>query len=260
LSTPATSLFTRLKFADCHALLIHSVESVLPDGSFPGIESTHALVTMIDEMEEAGKKALHDAAASMSDCATEERMVQGDPLRNMLDLAETSHFDLMVVGSQNRSSLEKVLLGSVTRGLLNKSVHSFLVGKAYGSAAGPVTAVFATDHSDYCDRCAELLMELKPQGISRLVVLTVFDSDAPSVELEESTRRVAEQLRGVAPTLSKVVEGDVDDGIAQTMVDESADLLIIGGQGHGFLERLRSGSTSWDQVEKRDYSVLVLRP
>ena len=40
---------------------------------------------------------------------------------------------------------------------------------------------------------------------------------------------------------------------------QNADLLVLGAQGHGFLERLTTGSVSLDQAVARPYSVIVMR-
>lgn len=261
-SDAAVVLFSRLNFPDCHATVIHSVESILPDGSFPGAESTHQLGEMIDEMEDAGQKAIDESALKLGGCVFEKRCVQGDPLRNLIDLARQDSCALIVVGTQDRSNFEKVLMGSVTRGLLTKAEHSFLVGKPYGSQTGPVTAVFATDHSEYCDRCADLLIEMRPAGLDKLIVLSVVDMEEVPEAIQSDTDRLATRFRSVFPdVVSVVARGEVEPNIHSTMLSNNAEMVIVGAQGHSALDRLLgSGSTSFHQVEQEPYSTLVLRP
>jgi nucleotide-binding universal stress UspA family protein len=57
-----------------------------------------------------------------------------------------------------------------------------------------------------------------------------------------------------------VVEGTVEESIHRVMSDLKADLLIVGSQGHGFIDRIVVGSTSLHEVIGENYPVLLLRP
>ena len=39
----------------------------------------------------------------------------------------------------------------------------------------------------------------------------------------------------------------------------NADLLVIGAEGHSFVERLSVGSVALDEVSNSEFSVLVMR-
>jgi nucleotide-binding universal stress UspA family protein len=43
------------------------------------------------------------------------------------------------------------------------------------------------------------------------------------------------------------------------MQETHSELLVLGSQGHGFMERIALGSTSLEQAIKQPYSVLVVR-
>lgn len=253
----------------------------MPDGSFPGLAAGGTYTEMIGEFEEAGHRSIDEAAVALNTSAeVEKKMIPGDPLRNLLDVADTEQVDLIAVGTQKKSSLQAMLMGSVTRGLLTASTHSFLAAKECATKDGPLTAVFATDHSDYADRAVDLLVRLAPKGIGRLVVLAVIDGKAQRAfksfhsdpelttnvdmwaegRLEHENLSVCRKLQGCIPTCDERVEhGDVNQTIRKTMEAEHADLLILGAQGHGFIDRLKSGSVSFHQVVAENYSVLVLR-
>jgi nucleotide-binding universal stress UspA family protein len=80
--------------------------------------------------------------------------------------------------------------------------------------------------------------------------------DSVQSKTEELCRRF-EQLG--ATTHSKVVIDDPKTQLAETMRETKADLLIMGAQGHGFLERIAVGSVSLQQVVAEDYPVLIIR-
>jgi nucleotide-binding universal stress UspA family protein len=277
----ALELVRRLDFAAEKVILLHSVESVMPDGSFPGLAGGGTYTDMLTEFEHAGHIALDEAAAACGAGANiEKKQMPGDPLRNLLDMADDQEIDLIAVGTQKKSSLQAMLMGSVTRGLLTASTHSFLAAKDIASKEGPLTAVVATDHSDYADQVIDLLVQFAPKGIGRIVVLAVIDpkaqravhqfKDDPELSsnvdlwaedrLHHENMAVCRKLAAIAPVCEERVEhGEVNDVIRTTMADVGGDLLILGAQGHGVIERLRSGSVSFHQVVAENYPVLVLR-
>ncbi len=277
----AIELVRRLDFSLDKLVLLHSVESVMPDGSFPGLAAGGTYTDMLDEIEEAGQQALKEAAEAVGGAVeVEKKLIPGDPLRNLLDTADADEIDLIAVGTQKKSSLQAMLMGSVTRGLLTASTHSFLAAKDGFRTEGPLTAVFATDHSEYADRVIDLLTRFASKGIGRLIVLSVLDPKAHKAmqafkgdaemsgnlsmwaedRMEHENRAVCARLSPHVGSCEERIEaGEVNATIARVMAAEKADLLILGAQGHGFLDRLKSGSVSFHQVVAENYSVLVLR-
>jgi nucleotide-binding universal stress UspA family protein len=277
----AIDLVRRLDFSLEKLVLLHSVESVMPDGSFPGLAAGGTYTDMLDEFEEAGQQSLKEAAELVGGVVeVEKRMIPGDPLRNLLDVADDDQIDLIGVGTQKKSSLQAMLMGSVTRGLLTASTHSFLAAKEGFKKEGPLTAVFATDHSEYADRAVELLSAFAPKGIGRLLVLSVIDPKAQRAvknfhsdpelsgnvnmwaedRMERENLAVCRKLsQHIATCDERVEHGEINATIAKTMAAENADLLILGAQGHGFLDRMKHGSVSFHQVVAENYPVLVLR-
>ncbi len=114
----AIELIRRLDFSLDQLVLLHSVESVMPNGSFPGLAAGGTYTDMVEEFERAGQQALKEAADLYGASASvEKKLIPGDPLRNLLDIADEYEIDLIGVGTQKKSSLQAMLMGSVTRGL-----------------------------------------------------------------------------------------------------------------------------------------------
>jgi nucleotide-binding universal stress UspA family protein len=76
-------------------------------------------------------------------------------------------------------------------------------------------------------------------------------------ERNEKVRQILEPLG--CPIDTRVYADAAASSIPVAMKETGAELLILGAQGHGFLERLTLGSTSFHQVMAEPYSVLVLR-
>ena len=71
---------------------------------------------------------------------------------------------------------------------------------------------------------------------------------------------MSEKLKAIAPEVNVIVqEGESNEVIRNAMTSSGADLLIMGAQGHGFLDRLVIGSTSHHHFVAEPYPVLLLR-
>lgn len=274
----AVGLLARLDFPDVEAVWAHCVESVLPDGGFAELGPAHPIGEVMAVREAAGRELLEHASAMLPGVTKELQF--GDPASVLVQLGEDHHADLIAVGSERKGFFGSLFFGSVTKGLLISAKQSLLVAKKRDTGSGPIRAVFATDHSPYANRCAEELLRLAPRGISELVIVSAVIDHLPAallqpeedyVDLDDAIRswetlverenqELALKLAPLATTVThQVRRGHANDVIRETMADTGSDLLILGAQGHGFLERLRIGSVSFHQVVSEECSTLVLR-
>ena len=189
---------------------------------------------------------------------------------------------LIAVGCSGKSAARAFFTGSVGRGLTIAAHQSLLIAKGEPKE-GPIRAVLATDHSAYANDCLDKLLELAPQGISHLTVMSAYPKEIlghlmpylPDIVLDPSEwveqgleQRNQQVIQKLAPLgsmgtgctfASRVMGMDADEAIETAMGEAEADLLILGAQGHGFVERLTTGSTSFHQVVAEPYSVFLLR-
>jgi nucleotide-binding universal stress UspA family protein len=166
----------------------------------------------------------------------------------------------------------------VGRGLVIGAKQSLLIAKGEVAPEGSVRAVLATDHSRYADRCLTTLLNLAPKGIAHLTVLTAYPRESveairpflpdyvldPANWIDDSLRQrndhVKERLAPLGCTFDeRVVNEQPNAAIKQAMEETGADLLILGAQGHGWVERLTLGSVSFHQAVVEPSSVLILR-
>lgn len=279
-STSAAHLVNRLQFDPVTLHLVHVVESVFPDGSFPPFGPNHAITQMIYVREEEGKAALARAGETLGGgCENEVR--RGDPSIELMDAADEQHADLIAIQSESKGTYGDLFFGSVAKGLVQAADQSLLISKGEIAPEGPLTVVFATDHSDYANKALGLLLSWAPRGIEKVFVLTANET-APSVaallvhdlpylkdeapiwireKLEELNRQTVDRIkRAGIDAEGLVLDAHPNDAMKTVMKDTGADLLALGAQGHGFLARLRMGSKSFHQVVSESYPVLVLRP
>lgn len=273
-------LLKRLDIEGLNQIFVNAIESVLPDGSFIDLPTDHPISQIVAESRAEGMKQCEEAQAmlgGMGECTARP----GVPKEVLFHIMEERKAELVALGTEKKSALGDLFFGSVSKALLTGSKCSVLFGKNEVPESGPLTAVFATDHSDYANRAAEWLLRSGIRGISKLVVLTaatinplvgrdivqhVVNMGDPILksimgEIRESNEALAARFTEAGiPAAAEVRETHPSIAIEDAMKEHGADLLIVGAQGRGFLERLRVGSTSFEQVVNRPYNVLVVRP
>lgn len=282
-SQRAEHLLLRLAFPDLHVELVTGVEAVLPDMTWPSLSVDHPIALALKQREEAADAVLNEAESRLSAGgvpATKTRDF-GDPSRLLAEIAEAHQADLIAAGSERKGRFGSLFLGSVTKGLCIEAKTNVLIGKKEGAGSGMLTAVFATDLSEYSLRCVDELLRLAPKGIGRIIVLVAFGidegirtflvpEDASLAEytpqaVEARLRQQAEEVAGKLGSLASqsetlVVENDINHAITDAMHSSGADLLILGAQGKNFLERVALGSTAMHQVINGEDNLLLIRP
>lgn len=278
---PGLHLLKRLDFPQVEVTLLHACNPALVYAPF-GVPAGLATADYTDAIRKAGEATLAKAAehAKEHGIETTAQVILEGPAEGLTHAAEADCDDLIVVGAHRRNAAQAMFLGSVSRALAIGACSSTLVAKGEIEHEGPLKAIFATDHSDYAQRALARLLEMKPKGIDTIDVLTAYEIDdyeAVLLQMElpklgglvdewleetlcERGNKVAAQLRnaGYSSTV-RVRQGRANSVIAKAMKETAADLLIIGAQGHGFLERLLIGSVSLHQVVAEPYPVLLIR-
>jgi len=274
-------LLDRLRLPGAQAHLVTVVEPLLPMPSpfTPGFLPPFS--ECLGDRMKAGSELLDSAEKEVPRwiSVAGKHVGYGNPAQELLHYSQYLKADLIVVGTTNVGPVSSMFLGSVSKTLLAHAQCSTLFAKQ--PSYGPVTAVLATDHSDYMSQCIRRLAETSLTGFERLVVLTVnlFDdvhaanllSAMPALasganawvraRLREKNVEAAHELEKLGIDCeSRIETGDVSQAIARVMQETGAELLILGAQGHSFVERLRTGSTSFNEVLMSEHSVLLLRP
>jgi nucleotide-binding universal stress UspA family protein len=77
-----------------------------------------------------GASRLHQLRAPDEDVRVEHRLEAGNPVRVILNVAEESGAGLIILGTQGKTGLERVLLGSVAEEVLRKAACPILTVRA----------------------------------------------------------------------------------------------------------------------------------
>lgn len=276
------NLLARLKFSEPEWVFAHSVDVSLPVSGYGiAVESSYG-IEFIQMANEAGQEALDEArdAARANGLSAETALLSGGAAGALIQFAEENHADLVAVHSERKGRLGSLFLGSVSRGLAIGAQHSILICKGRVSPNGDLTAVFATDHSEYADKALDRFIAMGARGITAVkVICSLHLSGQPSYESYDLTQPdlpIVEALMNEAESRNEraiqkliaagykcsgdVVDAPVNEAIHGAMTSTKANLLVMGAQGHGFMHRMVLGSTSLHQAVVEPYSVLIVRP
>lgn len=276
----AIDLLSRMQFAEPEVTAVSAAEPIY---SVP--------VTMSSSMALSSDvfRALHTAAVANAEQAANElnsrgirthaKVADGLAADALMRVADEISADLIAVGSEQKSAIGALFLGSVTRALAAGAKQSILVARPT-IASGPVRAVLAVDGSAYCDRCVDHLINFQPKGLGHVTVLQVIEPVVDTMSaavhvpiattqevyarMEEfatnHTQQVVDKLTAAGIEASPVVRtGPVLVTIRKVVQDTDSEMIILGAQGHGFMHRVLIGSIAMHVVASESYSALIMR-
>ena len=207
-----------------------------------GWEIAHVLQQLAQEATqalEAGQDVvwpLHEADA---------KLVEGDPLRTLLEEIERRNTTLVVVGSHGLSRPVGIALGSVATYLLHQAPCPVLVARGeVAPGRWPRRVVAGLDGSADSARAYEAALALAERTGAEL--RTIVATKDARVDLD-ATRQIAPDCE----------EHDARALDALTVASETADLVVVGSRGLRGLRAL--GSLSERLAHEARSSVLVVR-
>jgi nucleotide-binding universal stress UspA family protein len=207
----------------------------------------------------------------------------GPPVDQILNAADEIGADLMVVGRRGLGGVRRLLMGSVSEGIVHNARCPVLVLRGEESAWPPSRVIMADDTSEDARKAAELaagigslfgakgsLVQVYPRLLkdprtngsleSRMIEHALKGAEA---ELEVGAREL-EGVLGSRPEVKMVADEGADgiDGIALTLIDEAREtgeptLISVGSRGLGRVQRARVGSVSTKVVRAAEGPVLI---
>jgi len=190
----------------------------------------------------------------------------------ILDNADASKADLIVVGTHDHSRLAELLIGSVSHHVLLHSRIPTLIVK--GKAKPVARVLLAVEGPDDAARVRSWLTAHPFRNPVAMTILSIVPSLAmiePNVMAgyqtwsEEHTRQAEHIVAETAKALSGprfTVTTQVRTGDPVSVVCEAAgghDLIVVGSHGRTGVDRFLLGSVSHGIVHKAGCSVLVVR-
>ena len=198
----------------------------------------------------------------------------------ILQHASTDNADLIVIGTHGRSGFDRFVLGSVAEKVLRKSCCPVLTVPPHIPEAVPrrldamERIVCGIDFSASSLRALEYASSLAAQSGARVTVLHVLDVPPAGADLSglagfraalfnDAHHRLDEAItiavpQGV-PTDSLLLAGKSYRELLRVAGEQDANLIVLGVQGHGIIDRAFFGSTADHVVREAACPVLTLR-
>jgi nucleotide-binding universal stress UspA family protein len=210
-------------------------------------------------------------------------IVPEPPVSAILTAARRLRADVVVVGSRGHGVLGRLVLGSVSRGVVRRATCPVLVVKGRARAVRHV--LVGVDGSANARRAVELLARLAPPPGGRVTVLAVVEPvrvpaiplapggirDALATEAakvtaerqqhgEREVTAAARRLQAAGWAVRRLVRlGQPLPGLLAGIADARADALVLGARGTGGVERLLLGSVAEGALGQATVPLLVVR-
>lgn len=210
------------------------------------VQAGWRMAHVLDELAAEAEAALERGRAEAAPLhALEAKLVEGDPLRNLMAEIARKEATAVIVGSHGLSRAAGIALGSVSTHLLHEAPCAVLIAR--GSIEldrWPRRIVVGVDGSTHSARAIEAATALAARCDAELRAI-VASKDA-HVDLGAARR--------VAPDCEEHDARAVD---ALGVASEQADLIVVGSRGRRGLRAL--GSLSERLAHEAHCSVLVVR-
>jgi nucleotide-binding universal stress UspA family protein len=200
------------------------------------------------------------------------RLLHGTPWEEIVSLVENEKFDLCVIGTQGRTGIARVLLGSVAEKVVRHAPCSVLAVRADGKPKPFEHALVPTDFSDSARHALAYAGTVIPADgvITLLHVLEVpssYGGGLPDKAGRELDERVTKQLeREASHVKSKArVETTYRVGYPGAEMlhaidrDKTVDLVVMGSHGRSGIREAVVGSVAEKTVRHARCPVLVTR-
>ena len=283
---------------DAEATIITVAEKWLPHlylaGEDPQIEA--AAKERRTEAEEQGHiaRGLDEASALAShagetilklfpDWMVDVKTVNGSPGLEILTEAEMTEPDLIVMGSQGRTAVGRLLLGSISQKVLAEAKSSVRIGRIRPNGKDGKIIVIGFDGSPGSNAAVDAVARRRWHDRCKIFLVTASDALVPTAIgrfIPPIVKWVEEEVRTERELIRKLAEGafhklgnagcEVDLRVRngnpkQVIVEEAerlgADCIFLGANSYGSkLERFLIGSTSTAVAARSHCSVEVVRP
>jgi nucleotide-binding universal stress UspA family protein len=185
------------------------------------------------------------------------------PASAVIKKADDWGADLIVVGTEGRSALGRLILGSVSKKIVNEAVCSVRVSRSQPRESdSPVRIIVGLDGSTFAEKAARAVAERAwPAGSEVMLVTATKPFGQYGVALDEQRNRAARIYHRAGLNVSSVIkEADAISVLIAEGESWRADSIFVGSRGlDSAFKRFFLGSVSSGVVANATCSVEVVR-
>lgn len=210
-------------------------------------------------------------------------MPVGIPYVEINRLAQEENVSFIVVGSHGESMAQEVLLGSVSSGVIDHATRPVLVVRLKiteenGARRCEVACsdflrhvLYPTDFSDTAERAFRHVETMVERGCQNVTLLHVQDKVKIGKHLEGRLQefdqidwgrleRLQQRLKakGATDVRKELAYGHPTELILEAARSGDYSLIVMGGQGRGFIEEVFLGSVAHNVVRSAPLPVLLI--
>jgi nucleotide-binding universal stress UspA family protein len=227
----------------------------------------------VETIKQVSKTAAEEIGANFPGWSVGAELIKGEAAFALMEKAAEWKADLIVVGSQNRSTVGRILLGSVSRKVVTEAACSVRIARESPVSPDIDTAqrvVFGIDNADTAGILSEAARrrEWTPGSVAMLVGATSdneFDEISPVKQIfnmQDILDRMRVELEDTGlKVLARIRQGDPKTILLEEAETLAAHCIFVGSRNiKGALNRFWLGSVSTAVVTNATCSVEVVRP
>lgn len=261
-----------LDLADHHDAVVHLI--YVADRNRPNFAAAEA--DGRDSLLARGEKILEDPArrARERDLDVITVVREGDPTSTIVEYADESGIDLVVMPTHGRTGVNRLVLGSITERVVRKSEIPVLAIRPEATVrVSPERVLVPTDGSDVAAHALDTGIQVAKEYDAALELVHVIDTgglgpDVGSyVDIDRLQTRAEKLLEADVETATAAgmtdVEHTVEYGtpakeIQRYVTENDVDLVVMGTHGHTGLDRYLLGSTTEKVLRTAPVPVLTV--
>lgn len=203
---------------------------------------------------------------------------EGKTIDEILDLSEELEVGLLIVGSRGLGGVKRILMGSVSEGIVHHTRRPVLVMRGGENAWPPAWVVVADDSSEDAKKAGELAVNIGKLFGAKALLLQVHpkrlegaqeEGTPGSQEVSELLQQAemdletrADGLEGILGSRPQTEIRTAAGGPAVAILEAAQEgdeptLIAVGSRGLGMIQRVRLGSVSTKIVRAAPGPVLV---
>ena len=236
-------------------------------------EAQQAALRALDETRKLAQKATERLRELFPDWTVTPEVRADSPAWALIKKSDEWDPDLLVVGSQGRSAISRLVFGSVSRKVVTEARCAVRVARGRaGASEGPVRLIVGIDSSPYAEAAVSAVARREWPSESEVLLISVLDMLILTTwEWLEDVREdeeawAAKVLSGPVQQLTdaglkvstKVERGDPTRIILKEAEEWKSDCIFVGAKGLRGIERFLLGSVSSSVAARAHCSVEVV--
>ena len=203
---------------------------------------------------------------------------KGRPADEIVGLAEELGADLIVVGSRGLGAIKRLMVGSVSEGVVSLAPCPVLVMRGGEGTWPPARIVVGADLSEEAKKASELAMSFGGALGAEVLLVLAYErhmvmsrgmvDPRPLIEADRARNQAREALSRLSAGLESVVGARPESravlGDAANVIQEAAEedkkptLVVVGRRGMGAVARVALGSVSSAVLRSASGPVLIV--